>query len=214
VGILITRFVILQSDWSSGFKALSVVLHWSFLHSLSRAVTNLWRLLTPTFIQTYSLPEDRCVRLLIKNLGRRMPEGVVREELESLGILVQGVMQLRFGRRDQDPAKDRPPTPHIIVSVARGLEVSRVRSLTELCGLRISVETYAAPKGPVQCKRCQRFGHTQRNCGHAPRCVACGGSHLPGDCPALLEQPQCCICGGNHTEEEDYGACRDTVHHF
>jgi hypothetical protein len=26
---------------------------------------------------TYSLPEDRCVRLLIKNLGKRMPEGVV-----------------------------------------------------------------------------------------------------------------------------------------
>jgi hypothetical protein len=109
---------------------------------------------------TYSLPEDRCVRLLIKNLGRRMPEGVVREELESLGIRVQGVMQLRSGRRDQDPAKDRPPTPHFIISVARGTEVSRVRSLTELCGLRVSVETHAAPKGSVQCKRCQRFGHT------------------------------------------------------
>ena len=28
-----------------------------------------------------------------------------------------------------------------------------------------------APKGPLQCKRCQRFGHT-------PQCVACRGSHL------------------------------------
>jgi hypothetical protein len=37
-----------------------------------------------------------------------MPERVVRE-LEY--IRVQGVMQLRSGRRDQDPAKDRPPTP-------------------------------------------------------------------------------------------------------
>jgi hypothetical protein len=35
---------------------------------------------------TNSLPEDRCVRLLIKNLGNRMPESVVREELGSLGI--------------------------------------------------------------------------------------------------------------------------------
>jgi hypothetical protein len=32
---------------------------------------------------TFSLPEDLCVRLLVKNLGRRMPEGVVREELEN-----------------------------------------------------------------------------------------------------------------------------------
>jgi len=34
---------------------------------------------------TFSLPEDRCVRLLVKNLGRDMPEDV-REELESLGM--------------------------------------------------------------------------------------------------------------------------------
>ena len=121
---------------------------------------------------TYSLPEDRCVRLVVKNLGKRMPESAVQEELRSMDIRVQGVMQLRSGRRDQDPAKDRPPTPHFIVSVARGPDVSKVRSITELCGLRVSVETYVAPKGPLQCKRCQRFGHTQRNCGHAPRCVA------------------------------------------
>jgi hypothetical protein len=58
-----------------------------------------------------SLPVDRCVRLLLKNLGKGMPESVVREELESLNIRVQGVMQLRSARRDQDSTKDRPPTP-------------------------------------------------------------------------------------------------------
>jgi hypothetical protein len=44
---------------------------------------------------TYLFPEDGCVRNFIKNLGRRLPEGVVREELGSLGIRVQGVIQLR-----------------------------------------------------------------------------------------------------------------------
>ena len=43
----------------------------------------------------FTLPEDRCARLLVKNLGRGMPESVVREELESLNICVQGVTQLR-----------------------------------------------------------------------------------------------------------------------
>jgi hypothetical protein len=70
-----------------------------------------------------------------------MPEGVMLEELGSLGIRVQEVMQLRSGSRDQDPAKDRSPTPHFIVCVARGPEVSRVRDLTELCGIRVSVDT-------------------------------------------------------------------------
>ena len=83
--------------------------------------------------------------------------------------------------------------------------MSRVRSITELCGLRVSLESYMAPKGPMQCKRCQRFGHTQRNCGYAPRCVACGGSHLSGVCSTPREQPQCCGCGGNHTA--NYRGC-------
>ena len=33
-------------------------------------------------------------------------------------------MQLRSGRRDQDAAKDRPPTPHFVVSLAKGPEGS------------------------------------------------------------------------------------------
>jgi len=93
------------------------------------------------------------VQLLVKNLGRGMPESVVQEELESLDFRVQGVTQLCSGRHDQDPAKDRPLTPHLIVLVARGPEVSKVRSITKLCGLRVSVDTYLAPKGPMQCKQ-------------------------------------------------------------
>ena len=51
-----------------------------------------------------------------------------------MNIRVQGVMQLRSGRRDQDPAKDHPPTPHVIASVARGPEVSRVHSPNSAAG--------------------------------------------------------------------------------
>jgi hypothetical protein len=58
-----------------------------------------------------------------------MPERVVREELEALGIRVQGVMQLHCGRRDQDASKYRRPTPHFVMSVARGPEVQKVRSV-------------------------------------------------------------------------------------
>jgi len=82
--------------------------------------------------------------------------------------------------------------------------VSRVRSITELFGLRVS-KLYLAPKGRMQYKRCQRFGHTQRNCGYAPRCVACGGCHLSGGCLTPREQRQCCGCGGNHTA--NYRGC-------
>jgi len=61
--------------------------------------------------KTFTIPEDRCARRLVKKLGRGMPESVVRAELESLNIRVQGVTQLRSGRRDPDPPTDHPPTP-------------------------------------------------------------------------------------------------------
>ena len=96
------------------------------------------------------------------------------------------------------PPRTAPHT-HFIVSVARGPEVYKVRSITELCGLRVSVDLDLAPKGPLQCRRCQRFGHTQRSCGYAPRCVACGGSQLSGGCSTPWDQPAFCDCGGNHT---------------
>ena len=120
---------------------------------------------------TFSLTEDRCVRLVVKNIGRQMPEDAVREELQGLGIRVHGVLQLRSGRRDQT-AETRPLTPHFIVSMAQGPEVARVRTLNEVYGLWVSVETYVDPKGPLQNKRCQRFGHTKRYCRYASRCVA------------------------------------------
>jgi hypothetical protein len=37
---------------------------------------------------TFSVPEDRCVHLLVKKLGRQMPEEVGREVLENLSICV------------------------------------------------------------------------------------------------------------------------------
>jgi hypothetical protein len=119
--------------------------------------------------------------------------------MASLDIRVPGVTHLRTGRRDQDSGNERPPNPNFTVSVAQVPEVRKVRSNTELYGLRGSVESRVAPKCQLQCKRRQRFGHTQPNCGYAPRCVACGGCHLSGGCPTKREQPQCCGCGGNHT---------------
>jgi hypothetical protein len=63
-------------------------------------------------LHTFSLPEDRCVRLLLKNLGKRMPETEINGELEALRIHVRAVMQLRSRRRDQDIEKYRPLTSH------------------------------------------------------------------------------------------------------
>jgi hypothetical protein len=154
---------------------------------------------------TFSLPEDGRACLLLKNLGNRMPKAEIKEQLEAFHVNVQAVMQLRSKHRDQHPEKDRPLTPNFIVSVARGPDVAEVRPLTEPRGLRVKVETYTAPKRPLQSKCCQRFGHTQRNCGYASRCVARGDAHPTGTCGTSKQQLKCCSCGGNHSAK--YPGC-------
>ena len=50
-----------------------------------------------------------------------------------------------------------------------------------------------APKTPLQCKRCQHFGHTKRNC--AWRVVR----HTFWGVITPKQQLKCCSCKGNHT---------------
>jgi hypothetical protein len=71
-------------------------------------------------IHNFSYPEERYVRLLVKNVSRHMPEDIVQEKLENLSICVLGVLQLHSGGRDQEAAKARSLTPHFILSLTRG----------------------------------------------------------------------------------------------
>jgi hypothetical protein len=81
---------------------------------------------------TFTLPKDRCVRLLVKNLGRGMPESVVREELDS---------------RSCDPGVAIRNTPRTALTRLtsscqwREGRVSKVRALNELSGLWVLVES-------------------------------------------------------------------------
>jgi hypothetical protein len=75
---------------------------------------------------TFTLPEDRCVRFLIKNLGSDMPESVVQKELESRDIHVQGVRQPRSGVAIMTPPSNAHPPQFHRVSGARARGVQNV----------------------------------------------------------------------------------------
>jgi len=74
-----------------------------------------------------------------------MPESVVQEEVESLNIHVRVVTQLCSGRGDQDPAKDHFSTPTLFYRWRGGLMCQKWIN-HDLCGLRVSVESYVAKR--------------------------------------------------------------------
>lgn len=57
---------------------------------------------------------------------------------------------------------------------------------------------------PMRCFKCQRFGHTAKNCKEERRCARCGGDHEYGEC-GIGVKPKCCSCGGAHSVA--YGGC-------
>jgi len=68
---------------------------------------------------TFSLLEDRCVQLLVKNLCKGMPESVVREELESLDTNVQG-LQLLLPRPGSCQGLSSHPPLHCVCGTRSG----------------------------------------------------------------------------------------------
>lgn len=64
---------------------------------------------------------------------------------------------------------------------------------------------YKRKTGIAQCKNCQLFGHSSRNCKHKFRCVKCTEDHAPKQCPRTLDPqlaintPASCVnCKGDH----------------
>ena len=67
----------------------------------------------------------------------------------------------------------------------------------------------------IQCKRCQRYGHTQKYCNHNFRCVKCAGNHLTDQCTKSPEIPAKCIhCQGEHPPNYKGCSAYKTLHNI
>jgi hypothetical protein len=150
--------------------------------------------------------------------GRAKPSVEVVDEVQSSHKLLQlsaakrKPAELSTSDGVSEPASRRPAPSALAVEAyaavctADELTASISRQLSPMevwraviCGLRFSVESYFAPNAPLQCKRCQRFAHSQRNCGYPPRCVSCGEAHISWERLIPKQQLKFCSCGGNHT---------------
>lgn len=58
------------------------------------------------------------------------------------------------------------------------------------------VDEYFGP--PVQCFKCQRYGHIANFCRGPTRCKVCAGAHNHKECTSKQE-PKCANCGGGHS---------------
>jgi len=102
--------------------------------------------------------------------------------------------------------KNREPLWSCAVDLSETGKAKSIFNETKLFYSIIKVRLRNTPNNVIQCKRCQRFKHSQANCKLNPRCVRCDGSHHYSQCKRpKKEQPICVNCGGNHTA--NYRGC-------
>lgn len=140
----------------------------------------------------YRLSNERTYKVVLRGIDEETYSSEVKTDLESRGIEVLKVSQMRghFNKR---------PLPMFLVELPSDKVASSVLELKEVLHMKVRAEAYKPPKTPTQCFRCQRFGHTTSCCKARPRCVKCGQEHGSKDCEATREDFKCVLCGKSHT---------------
>lgn len=166
-------------------------------------------------------PQD-FMQVVIRKLPMDTPCTEILDELASKGFPVKTVTQLtksysyfvevteEDGSTSQQEVHERKPIPIFAVRLALGEKSKTILQTTHLLNAAIKVEYFRNPRGPPQCKRCQRLGHTQRNCERLPRCVKCPGKHATKECNLKSQKDFRCVnCNGPHTA--NYRGCKVIV---
>lgn len=143
---------------------------------------------------TFNRKDERCVRIVIKNLHPSTPVNIIREDIEATGNIVTGeIINAKYG-----PNKN--PTSTFFVNLISGPCNKVIKDLKYIYHQSVTIEEPRKKKSVVQCQRCQQYGHTKNYCMRPYRCVKCGQSHKTSECqkrdrstPAL-----CALCNGPH----------------
>lgn len=160
---------------------------------------------------TFKLDEERSIKLVLRGIDSSVGVACVKEALqEEHGISVDEVAQLTSHRGDSGASSQqaRPKLPLYVTYTKDRVTANKIRQISRLCFCRISsVENFRTLRGPIQCFKCQRFGHTSSFCANSPRCMKCGASHSTHQCEKLRSLPALCAnCKQNHTA--NYRGCQ------
>lgn len=108
-----------------------------------------------TEFHTFSLPEERSLKVVLKGIPLDITNDELKSELERQNF------SIKYIRRFGSPNKI---LPLCLVHVAANPVAKEIFQLTNLLYVSVTVEPYKS-SGPAQCFSCQRFGHGSRNCG-------------------------------------------------
>lgn len=142
---------------------------------------------------TFTRKEDRCKKIVIKNLHHTTPIEEIQKAVEETGNIVRGeiINVIRRGTK--------APCNVFFVNLEPNENNKNINNLKYIYHQTVKVEEPWKSNTIVQCTRCQQYGHTKNNCMRPYRCVKCAGPHNTKDCTKDKNTPAlCALCSGCH----------------
>lgn len=124
---------------------------------------------------TYEYPSERILKVVIRGILKEIGLHKIKDAMQSVSIRIIRVhtMHTKEERKDN--------TMLILAVVPYDKKGKYILKLTQLLGH--NVKTERPLKKPIQCYRCQKWGHSQRYCHGEVKCVC----------------EKCANCGADHT---------------
>jgi hypothetical protein len=141
---------------------------------------------------TFQLKQERAYRVVLKNMHYSTPIEDLKSAIEEHGHKVRNLTNAlnRFTKK---------PLSIFFIDLEPSARNKEIFQIQFLLNAKISFEPPMKRREVVQCKRCQRYGHTKAYCHNTFRCVKCTQEHDTKDCPKPpLAPPTCVLCSGEH----------------
>lgn len=158
--------------------------------------TNLLDLLQQNNIQlhTHQMPQDKGVRIVIKNLHATTPIETIRSLLSGLGYTTKFINVLK------NKFTGIPLNIFEVEVDAKSIKnIEDLLNVKKLGSQEVAIERQAMRMDPVQCHRCQAFGHSKNYCRREFICMKCAEKHPTTACTkARSSEGTCANCGKGH----------------
>lgn len=162
---------------------------------------------------TYTPKNEKLPTVLIKGLDNSFEGNEILEELKLKEN--KDLYTIHFIKVTRFVTKHSKITNKtlslFLVQLSPNSKLDKLKELQHIGHLIISWEKIRK-KESIQCKKCQRLGHTASNCNMEYRCVKCKDPHKPGECKLKREekvdkQKIYCVNCDNYGQPASYIGC-------
>lgn len=148
---------------------------------------------------TYGQRDKSIRKVMLRGLPPTTTADELKEELIALNYPIIAVRQLTKTVLNENNVKSIELLPLWAITYKYIENTPNMKHLTGIQHYRIHIEDYIGKSGPVQCYRCQNFGHQAQYCTLNPRCMKCAGDHFSYTCTKPPTSPATCVnCKQHH----------------